>query len=237
MNGTCVILDIGGVLEITPKTGWGQRWEKRLELPRGTVNERMRDVWRAGSIGRVSEGDVRWAVAARLGLDAHQVEDFMADLWTEYLGTPNEDLIDYVRGLRGSCRLGILSNSFVGARERETALYHFDELVEQIVYSHEIGIGKPDLRAFEAACASLDVRPESCLFIDDVAVNVEAAQAAGMQAHLFENNAGTIARIEAHLDAGLLVPRARAGQASASDMLILPEGGEGSGVDDDVRQE
>ncbi|MFF7127360.1 HAD family hydrolase [Streptomyces sp. NPDC016566] len=237
MNGTCVILDIGGVLEITPKTGWGQRWEKRLELPRGTVNERMRDVWRAGSIGRVSERDVRWAVAARLGLDAHQVEDFMADLWTEYLGTPNEDLIDYVRGLRGSCRLGILSNSFVGARERETALYHFDELVEQIVYSHEIGIGKPDLRAFEAACASLDVRPESCLFIDDVAVNVEAAQAAGMQAHLFENNAGTIARIEAHLDAGLLVPRARAGQASASDMLILPEGGEGSGVDDDVRQE
>ncbi|MFE2103538.1 HAD family hydrolase [Streptomyces sp. NPDC059468] len=237
MNGTCVILDIGGVLEITPKTGWGQRWEKRLELPRGTVNERMRDVWRAGSIGRVSERDVRWAVAARLGLDAHQVEDFMADLWTEYLGTPNEDLIDYVRGLRGSCRLGILSNSFVGARERETALYHFDELVEQIVYSHEIGIGKPDLRAFEAACASLDVRPESCLFIDDVAVNVEAAQAAGMQAHLFENNAGTIARIEAHLDAGLLVPRARAGQASASDMWILPEGGEGSGVDDDVRQE
>ncbi|MFG2123376.1 HAD family hydrolase [Streptomyces sp. NPDC048710] len=237
MTATCVILDIGGVLEITPKTGWGQRWEERLELPRGTVNERMRDVWRAGSIGRISERDVHWEVAARLGLDAPQVEDFMADLWAEYLGTPNEELIDYVRGLRGSCRLGILSNSFVGARERETALYHFDELVDQIVYSHEIGVGKPDLRAFEAACAGLDVRPESCLFIDDVAVNVEAAQAAGMQAHLFEDNAGTITRIAAHLDARLLVPRARAGQAAVSNMLILPEVGEGTGVDDDVRQE
>ncbi|MFG2358684.1 HAD family hydrolase [Streptomyces sp. NPDC048521] len=205
MTATCVILDIGGVLEITPETGWVQRWEERLALPLGTVHERMRDVWHAGSVGHISEHDVHWEVAARLGLDAPRVEAFMADLWAEYLGTPNEELIAYVRGLRGSCRLGILSNSFVGARERETALYHFDELVEQIVYSHEIGIEKPDPRAFEAACAGLEVRPQSCLFIDDFAVNVEAAQAVGMQAHLFEDNARTIRRIAAHLDAGLRV--------------------------------
>ncbi|WNO69459.1 HAD family phosphatase [Streptomyces sp. NBC_00121] len=202
MTATCVILDIGGVLEITPETGCVQRWEERLGLPFGTVHERMRDVWQAGSVGSISEREVREQVAARLGLDEPQFEAFMADLWAEYLGTPNEELIAYVRGLRGSCRLGILSNSFVGARERETALYHFDELVEQIVYSHEIGIEKPDLRAFETVCASLEVRPESCLFIDDLAVNVEAAQAAGMQAHLFQDNARTITRIAAHLDAG-----------------------------------
>ncbi|MFC8272402.1 HAD family hydrolase [Streptomyces sp. NPDC057271] len=202
MTATCVILDIGGVLEITPATGWVQRWEETLELPLGTVHERMRDVWQAGSVGSISEPEVHEQVAARLGLDAPQVEAFMADLWAEYLGTPNEELIAYVRGLRGSCGLGILSNSFVGARERETALYRFDELVEHIVYSHEIGVEKPDPRAFEAACAGLEVRPESCLFIDDFAVNVEAAQAAGMQAHLFEDNARTITRIAAHLDAG-----------------------------------
>jgi HAD superfamily hydrolase (TIGR01509 family) len=207
VTATCVILDIGGVLEITPETGCVRRWEERLELPLGTVHDRMSDVWRAGSVGSISESEVHEQVAARLNLAAPQVEAFMADLWAEYLGTPNEELIDYVRGLRGSCRLGILSNSFVGARERETSLYHFDELVEQIVYSHEIGIEKPDLRAFEAACASLDGRPENCLFIDDVAVNVEAAQALGMQAHLFEDNAGTVARIAAHLDAGPLAAR------------------------------
>jgi putative hydrolase of the HAD superfamily len=202
VTATCVILDIGGVLEITPDTGWVQRWEDRLELPPGTVNDRMRDVWRAGSVGGISEREVHEQVAARLGLDAFEVEAFMADLWAEYLGTPNEELIAYVRGLQGMCRLGILSNSFVGARERETALYHFDDLVEQIIYSHEIGVDKPDLRAFEAACATLDVHPENCLFIDDVSVNVEAAQAAGMKAHLFEDNARTIARVAAHLDAG-----------------------------------
>ncbi|MGW1124408.1 HAD family hydrolase [Streptomyces sp. NPDC002526] len=199
MKATCVILDIGGVLEFTPETGSVQRWEERLELPSGTVDERMRDVWQAGCVGSIGEREVHEQVAARLGLDAPQLEAFMADLWAEYLGTPNEELIAYVRGLRGSCRLGILSNSFVGARERETALYRFDELVEHIAYSHEIGVEKPDPRAFEAVCAALEVRPESCLFIDDLAVNVEAAQAVGMQAHLFQDNARTITRIAAHL--------------------------------------
>ncbi|MFQ6198913.1 HAD-IA family hydrolase [Streptomyces sp. NPDC000405] len=206
MTTNCIIFDIGGVLEITPETGWVQRWEERLELPPGTVNERMRDVWRAGSVGSISEAEVYKQVAARLGLGMSQVETFMDDLWAEYLGMPNQELIDYVRGLRGSCRLGILSNSFVGAREREAALYRFDELVEQVVYSHETGIEKPDLRAFEAACAGLEVRPESCLFIDDVAANIEAARAAGMQAHLFEDNDRAIKRIMAHLGTGSLPP-------------------------------
>ncbi|MYS25315.1 putative hydrolase of the HAD superfamily [Streptomyces sp. DvalAA-14] len=219
MSVTCVILDIGGVLELTPKTGWVRRWEERLELPQGTVHERMHDVWRAGSVGSISEREVSEQVAARLGLDAPQVEAFMGDLWGEYLGTPNVELIDYVRGLRGTCRLGILSNSFVGARERETALYHFDELVERIIYSHELGIEKPDVRAFEAAYASLDVRPENCLFIDDVAVNIEAAQAAGMQAHLFEDNARTFRRIGVHLDG---TPSGRRGSRSDDVGLTGP---------------
>ncbi|MEU9851802.1 HAD-IA family hydrolase [Streptomyces sp. NPDC047974] len=202
MTGTCVILDIGGVLEFTPDTGWVQRWEERLELPLGTVHARMHDIWRAGSVGSVGEQDVHEQVALRLGLDAPQVDAFMADLWAEYLGTPNEELIAYLRGLRGRCRLGILSNSFVGAREREAALYHFDEWAEQLVYSHEIGIEKPDPRAFDAACGAMGARAEDCLFIDDAAVHVEAARATGMQAHLYEDNARTITRIAAHLDAG-----------------------------------
>ncbi len=199
MNSRCIILDIGGVLEISPPTGWEQRWELRLGLPPGTVHERLEDVWQAGSVGRVSEREVHERVAADLRLDASQVDAFMADLWAEYLGTPNEELIAYVRGLRRHCKLGILSNSFVGARERETALYHFDELVDQIVYSHEIGVSKPDPRAFEATCAGLGVRPKDCLFIDDVAVNVEASREAGMQGHLFKDNAQAMACIASHL--------------------------------------
>ncbi|MER5887496.1 HAD-IA family hydrolase [Streptomyces sp. NPDC001941] len=199
MTTNCVILDIGGVLEYTPDTGWIPRWEQQLEIPPGTVHARMRDVWKAGSVGTIDEKGVREELAKRMGFGTEQVDAFMDDLWAEYLGRPNEELIAYVHGLRGRCRLGILSNSFVGARERETALYGFDELVETVVYSHEVGIEKPDHRSFDAVCDALGVRHEECLFVDDVAVNVEAARVTGMLGHLFEDNAGTISRIEAHL--------------------------------------
>ncbi|MFD6293795.1 HAD-IA family hydrolase [Streptomyces sp. NPDC060235] len=209
MESRCIILDIGGVLEITPSTGWLDRWDERLGLPAGSADKRLEDVWRAGAVGTISETQALAEVGARLSLDVMQVESFMADLWTEYLGTPNVELIEYVRGLRSRCRLAILSNSFVGARALETATYRFDELVEQILYSHEIGVCKPDRRAFDITCSRLEVRAPDCLFIDDYHVNIEAARAAGLQAHLFEGNEQTIARIEAHL----------AGAASGEDLL------------------
>ncbi|MFD4561202.1 HAD family hydrolase [Streptomyces sp. NPDC058469] len=200
MNARCLILDIGGVLELTPRTGWLARWDERLGLPPGTADRRMADVWEAGEIGTIAENEVREQVAARLGLGPVDTESFLADLWDEYLGTPNTELIDYVAGLRPRCRLGILSNSFVGARELESAAYGFDRLVDEIVYSHETGVRKPDPRAFAIACARLEVRAGDCLFVDDFAPNVEAARATGMRAHLFEDNVGTVARIAAHLD-------------------------------------
>jgi putative hydrolase of the HAD superfamily len=200
MNARCLILDIGGVLELTPRTGWLARWDEHLGLPPGTADRRLTDVWAAGEIGTITENEVHEQVAARLGLGPVDTDSFMADLWDEYLGTPNTELIDYVAGLRPRCRLGILSNSFVGARELESAAYGFDRLVDEIVYSHEIGVRKPDPVAFAVTCARLQVRPGDCLFVDDFAPNVEAARTAGMQAHLFEGNAETVARISSYLD-------------------------------------
>jgi putative hydrolase of the HAD superfamily len=191
-----VIFDIGGVLEIAPATGWGARWEDRLGLPAGEINRRCAGVWAAGSIGEITEAEVRTQIAATLGLDPPHLEAFMADLWHQYLGTLNDDLVAYVRTLRPRCRLGILSNSFVGAREREQ---HLVDLVDEAVYSHEIGINKPDPRAFDIACARLRSRPEDCLFIDDHPPNIEAAQAFGMRTVLFTGNAETVAATEAFL--------------------------------------
>lgn len=207
MTVACVVLGIGGVLKVRPETDWMRRWDERRRLPSGTVGELMRHLGRHANLGHVDERDVASEAARVLNLtDVHQVEAFMADFWADCMGSPNEELIDHVRGLRGRCRLGILSNSPFGAGERYAALYHFDELVERIVYSYEIGTLKPDPRAFAAVCARLEVEPESCLFVDDTAAHVEAARAVGMQAHLFEGNAGTIARIAAHLDAGPVTP-------------------------------
>lgn len=191
-----VVFDIGGVLEVTPDLGITQEWEARLGLPAGGLDERMHEAWVGGSIGTITEHDVHQAVSERLGLDEPQLEAFMADLWREYLGTANTELIEYVRQLRPRYRTGILSNSFVGAREREQAAYGFEDLVDEIVYSHESGMSKPEARIYALVCERLNVRPEETVFVDDADRCVEGARRAGLHAIRFQDNAQAIGEVE-----------------------------------------
>ena len=63
------------------------------------------------------------------------------------------------------------------------------EHFEVIVDSRDIGIRKPDLRAYASASDALQVAPGRILFVDDLTVNVAAAREAGMQAYRFDTTA------------------------------------------------
>jgi len=191
-----VVFDIGGVLEITPDLGVDRRWEARLGLPAGDIGERLADVWMDGGLGRITLDDVHRALRDRLGLDEQQLTAFMADTWREYVGTANTELIEYARGLRPRYRTGILSNSFVGAREREQAAYGFEDLVDEIVYSHESGMAKPDPQIYALVCERLGARPAETVFLDDVKQNVAGARDVGLHAVHYRDNAQAIGEIK-----------------------------------------
>jgi epoxide hydrolase-like predicted phosphatase len=194
-----VVFDIGGVLEITPPLGVSEHWEARLGLRPGGLRERLREVRAAGEVGTISEPEANRRTGELLGLDDAQVHAFMADVWREYLGTLNVELAEYFGGLRPRYRTAMLSNSFVGARGREQRRYRFGELADLIVYSHEVGMSKPDPRIYLLTCERLGVRPAETVFLDDAELAVDGARAVGMQALLFEDNAQAIAAIEARL--------------------------------------
>jgi putative hydrolase of the HAD superfamily len=196
MTIEAIVFDIGGVLEITPDLGVTEVWESRLDLAPGELNKRMYDAWRGGSIGTISEDEVHQAVTERLGLDGQQLADFMGDVWREYLGTANTELIEYARRLRPGYRTGIVSNSFVGAREREQAAYGFEDLVDVIIYSHECGMSKPDPGIYALACERLQAEPAQMVFLDDYEPCVAGARQAGIHAVLYQNNAQAIRDIE-----------------------------------------
>ena len=191
-----VVFDIGGVLEVTPELGIDRRWEARLGLAAGQLTERMGDVWTGGSLGRLTLDEVHRAIRDRLALDERQLAAFMADLWRQYLGSANTELIEYARRLRPRYRTGILSNSFVGAREREQAAYGFEDLVDDIVYSHEAGMAKPDPRIYALVCARLNVSPGEMAFLDDTDLCVAGAREAGIHAVRYRDNAQAIGEIE-----------------------------------------
>ena len=194
-----VVFDIGGVLEFTPAMGMAEKWEDRLGLGRGELPERLGAVFAAGNVGALTEPEIHGRIGQILALSPAVVAAFMADLWTEYLGTLNVELTTYFAGLRPAYRTGIISNSFVGAREREQERYGFEQLTDDIVYSHEVGICKPDLRIYELACDRLGVRPEEMIFLDDVEPNVAAACDLGARGILFTSTAQAIADISASL--------------------------------------
>src|SRR5258708_15304784 len=123
-----VVFDIGGVLEITPRTGWVEKWEARLHLKPGELDERLIDVWRASSLGTISEEDMEQRTGEILGIDQGHVEALMADLWEEYLGELNVELAVYFASLRPRYQTALLSNSFVGARSREQQRNHFADI-------------------------------------------------------------------------------------------------------------
>jgi glucose-1-phosphatase len=82
-------------------------------------------------------------------------------------------------------RLVALSNTnpihFAMLKEAYPLLRHFDGYV----LSYEVGAAKPEAKIYEEAIARAQCRPEECFFTDDMAVNVEAARAHGMDAVQF----------------------------------------------------
>jgi putative hydrolase of the HAD superfamily len=201
MTGSAVVFDIGGVLEFTPEHGVRAKWRHRLGMSQEAVDAVLADLEAAAVVGAVSEADWYAGVRRGLGLDEAALARWREEYWREYVGVLNRELVDYVRELAGSgrCRTGILSNSRVGAREREEAAYGLCSLVDDVVYSHEVGVGKPDPAVYRLLCERLALPAEQIFFVDDLPANVIAARACGLRAHLFEDTAATIRAVEGFL--------------------------------------
>lgn len=206
MTIRAVVFDIGGVLELDVIELVGHdldaRWEQRLGLQPGELNHRMESVWLAGSLGECIEKEVHREMRERLSMSQDQVEEYMREMWDWYCGRLNVPMADFFRCLRPRYQTAILSNSFVGARREEQQRYHFEEMCDLIVYSHEVGFAKPDRRIFELTCQRLGVQPTEMLFLDDVKGHVRAASALGIYAILFENTTQAIEAINQLLAKG-----------------------------------
>jgi len=195
-----VVFDIGGVLEHNVDDG-ERRWLEQLGLSKDEFSRRMTPISQAGAVGEIDLAEAERRIAAAFALDDVDLRAFMEDIWTDYVGTLNEPVATYFASLRGRYRTGIVSNSFVGARERELP-HGFEEMCDVLVYSHEVGCAKPDPTIYLMACERLRVRPREALFVDDGPNNVAGARAIGMEAIQFTDSEQALAEVRARLDRG-----------------------------------
>lgn len=197
-----VVCDIGGVLEVNPRTGWPGRWARRLGIAVEAFEARLETIWGPGAIGAVTLEEIERRTAEAFGLGQADLAELMQDAWTEYVGTLNHELAAWFAALRPRCRTGILSNSFVGAREREQALYGLADMCDVIVYSHEVGWLKPDPRIYHEVCDRLGTRVQDTVLLDDLPENVAGARAIGMPAITFVNTCQAIRDVAERLANG-----------------------------------
>lgn len=99
----------------------------------------------------------------------------------------NKALFSYIGELSNAYKIGLLSNI-----SSQWITEHFlsgDEqgMFDAIVTSVEIGVVKPDMRAFRIAAERLGVEPSECIMVDDSEPNCEGARDAGMQAIVYSN--------------------------------------------------
>jgi epoxide hydrolase-like predicted phosphatase len=196
-----IVFDIGGVLEYTEPMNFDAHWEKELGLEEGAMLSRMMDTWGGGSIGTVTLEEVHQKLVESCGLSETQLHDYMEEMWAVYLGTLNSELYNYFKSLRPKYQTALLSNSFVGAREREEAAYQFSNVCDFIIYSHEVGLQKPEPAIYALSCERLGLPPQEVLFVDDRDSLIAAAKEFGMEGVVFHDNAQTIAEIEAIIEA------------------------------------
>jgi putative hydrolase of the HAD superfamily len=114
---------------------------------------------------------------------------------------PNEPMISLMREIRREGhRMALLTNNVREWEHLWRSMLPVDEIFELVIDSGFVGMRKPDPGIYELTVARLSgINPDDCLFVDDLLVNVEAAQAIGMAAVHFRDNEQAIGEIRSVL--------------------------------------
>jgi putative hydrolase of the HAD superfamily len=144
---------------------WQENWQK---------------LWR----GEISEEEMEKGITPQLGEE--KARRFFAG-WRG-LTKADKKMLDLLRELKKKkdFKLGFLVNTppkLLEYLKQEIPLSLFDE----VVFSCEAGLIKPDQRIFEKMVKKLGVKMVECLFIDDSQENIEAAKKLEMQTIQFKN--------------------------------------------------
>ncbi len=147
--------------------------------------------------GKLSDEEFEAGFGALLELDepAGLIDRLFAGM------RPDEEMLDAVAAAkRAGVRTGLISNSWGHHRyERE----RFPELFDGTVISGEVGIRKPLPEIYEMGAEAIGLRPEDCVFVDDLPPNLRPAAELGMATVLHVSAERTIPELEGILGVAL----------------------------------
>ena len=202
-----VISDFGGVLT-TPLGNSFAAWSRESGIPLEDLGRALAaSAERHGEHplfvlerGELSEAEFIGRLEPELG-DGRRL-DGMAETYFDHLER-NHEMIGLMAELRGrGLRTALLTNNVREWEPRWRAMLpEIDAIFEVIVDSAFVGMRKPEHEIYHLTVERLGggLRAEDCLFVDDIALNCDAAREVGMTAVLFETTEQAREEIESTL--------------------------------------
>lgn len=115
--------------------------------------------------------------------------DFRA-AWMEPCHEAVPGMAELVSALSEHYRLVLLSNVDRDYWQVVRSLHRELDCFEALLVSCDLGMAKPDPEIFRHACRVTSTEPSQCFFVDDTALNVDAAQKLGFYGHTFRTVSG-----------------------------------------------
>jgi putative hydrolase of the HAD superfamily len=186
-----VLWDFGGVILTSPFEAFN-RYESEVGLPKDFIrglNARNGDT---NAWAKMERSEVSLEQFVALFEDEARQHGHTLDGWRilqALSGDIRPQMVEALRRCRAAFRVACITNNMkhgegpgmARSPDKAKAVADVMRLFEHVVESSKLGLRKPDPRIYQHACDLLGVRPEDCIYLDDLGINLKPARALGMR--------------------------------------------------------
>ena len=187
-----VIWDFGGVFTTSPFEAFN-RYEAESGLPRDLIRR----------VNATNPDTNAWALFERNEVDPQGFDAlFLAESTALGHALPGRDVLPLLSGAlrprmvaalktcKQHFKVGCITNNVVSmhspgadaGQQGAGAMGQVMPLFDAIIESSKAGVRKPDPKIYLMMCELLAVRPQACVYLDDLGINCKPAAALGMKA-------------------------------------------------------
>ena len=184
MREPALIFDFGNVVAFFDYLKACERLGPKLGLTAEAFRRRIVERGFAPLLGRFESGKIgpeafaaEVMVLSGVSLSYHEFVDAWQDIF--WLNEPVARLIERLKSAGYTLLLGSNTNILHSAHYRRQFASTLD-LFDQLVLSHEVGHMKPSSEFYHACVRAAGLPAASCIFVDDLAENVDGARKAGL---------------------------------------------------------
>ena len=199
-----VIWDFGGVITTSPFEAFA-RFERERELPpdiirRTNANNHWQNAWARFERAEVDVETFDQLFAAESRALGAEVRG--KDVLPLLSGDLRPEMVEALRRVRRHFKTGCITNNLpansIGSMAgRSLYVAEVMALFDHVIESAKIGLRKPDPRIYQMMTEALGVKPDHCIYLDDLGVNLKPAREMGMITIKVLNASQAIAELEA----------------------------------------